>query len=78
MTDVHCAHRIVSMILACPVGDPVSTNDIHAHLEKVGYPVCRRTVERDMLAAVGKFGIDKIAKRGCPTLWIRERSLEPT
>lgn len=77
MSTVVYAQRVLAMILACPVGEWVTTKDVYDHMTANGYKIHRRTVERDLLAVASQFGITigRDAK-GHARWWMRCRALE--
>lgn len=76
MTGASTAKRLIETALALPVGEQITTEDVHSHLAKRGYSVSRRTVERDLLSIAGLFAIDREGKRPEGYRWCRRVEIE--
>jgi hypothetical protein len=71
------AKRIVSMVLACPLGEVVTTRQVWNHLSRLGYKISKRTVERDLSVSCRLFGIKRMEGAGRCAEWKRVKRLEP-
>jgi predicted DNA-binding transcriptional regulator YafY len=49
--------RLVDTLHLVPSGRKATTPEIHRRLQALGYPVSRRTVERDLEALANQYGI---------------------
>lgn len=67
------AHRIIDTVLAIPIGDQVSTDDVIDHLSGLGYDISKRSVERDLVSLAGKYGIERRGRKE----WARTARMEP-
>lgn len=76
MSTTHTAIRLVETVMACPVGDAVSTAQVHGFLRKRGYSVSRRTVERDLMSLSPLFAIERKGSQVGGYEWTRTRAVE--
>lgn len=70
------AIRLVETARLLPIGHWRTTAQVHAALVELGYDVCRRTVQRDLVKLARPFGIDLRGTVQTGFEWRRTRSLE--
>lgn len=70
--------RLLDTVRVMPIGEWISTAEIHAALEKRGHIIHRRSVQRDLLSLADEIGGIESANVVCKneTIWKRTKPLE--